>query len=551
MSLTKTKTYLIIFVIFCSFISLVIAESYEAVRWQDGFESHICDDYLTSWTGHEIYPDIPGIVKPTNQWRVMGADDLYATIDCTKAFTGTKSVKQAWNGSDYSYKGSTLLAFPEYYYRGTSNGPNIIIRPGCTIVVETDVYFNHDATNHQNNGEGQAVLSWHSTTKPVAGWYAWAWGGVRYLSGPQYSSYTDSGLPAQAGNKWYHFKIEVYDDFTYSVFMTPNGGSTQTVASGVPCQNAQTTPPYYNSDYLELRMMMSKGIIYWDNVKISYIVNNAQGFRDIYTVPSGVAIDGSLQTDEWSGATKVASKPLDGDGVFKSIAARPNVLLDPEEYIDVYSAYDNSNFYVAARFNKVDVNSIVYAGSFFQAVFTYDPNVSYVYGCSARAASGTTGHLTKFIGKENPYYLTNWDSNHPGLNYNDFTNAGGEIAYSVTAGVMDVEMKIPFSQMPEFGGVLAGNKVNLQFNVTGYVSGSTVPQTHIPYTTNIGFEQYPWQCSNAEIGTPFGAGIAFPICGDADNQYPVGDITGSLGVSDCRVDFYDLALMAANWLAGM
>ncbi|MHB9071407.1 MAG: hypothetical protein ACYC54_13700 [Sedimentisphaerales bacterium] len=547
-----TKKFLIMFAIFCcvSCVSAIWAETYEVVRWQDGFESHTCGDYLMSYTGHELYPDIPGIVKPTNYWRVSGLDDLYTTIDCIKFSSGMKSVQQAWNGFDYANKGSVIVVFPEYYYRGTATGPHIMIRPGCTTVVETDVYLNYDAGNSQNNGEGQAVLVWHASTKPVAGWYSWAWGGVRYLSGPEYSSYTDSSLPAQPANRWYHFRTEVYDDFTYSVFMTPSGQSTQTVVSGASCQNAKTAPPYYNSDYLELRMLMAKGIIYWDNVKVSYIANNAQGFRDIYTIPVGVTIDGSLGANEWSGATEVAAKPLSGDGVFKSISTHSNVLLDPNKIIDVYSAYDSSNFYIAARFNKTDVNSTAYTGSFFQAVFTYEPNVSYVYGCSARAASGTTGHLSKFIGKQDPQYYTNWDPCNPGLNYSDFTSAGGQIVYSVVGDVMDIEMKIPFSEMPEFGGIIAGDKVNLQFNVTGMVFGSTVPQNRIPYTTNIGFEQYPWQYSNAEIGTPFGAGIAFPICGDADNQYPVGDITGPLGVPDCRVDFRDLALMAANWLAG-
>jgi hypothetical protein len=544
------KKFLTVFMIFCCLlcVSAVRADSFEVIRWLDGFESHTCNDYLTSYSGHDIYPDIPGSAVATTKWYVSGLDDLYTTIDCTKAFSGTQSVRQAWNGFDYGYKGSTIVAYPYYYDRGDSAGPHIMIRPGCTTVMEMDVFLNYDAGNSQNNGEGMAVLVWHGSTLPVVGWYSWAWGGVRYLSGPGYSNYTDSPLPAQPGNQWYHFRTEVYDNFTYSVFMTPNGQSTQTVVSGASCQNINL--PYYNPDYLELRLLMAKGIMYWDNVKISYIANNAQGFRDIYTVPAGIVINGSLGAAEWSGATKVASKPLAGDGVFKSVSTHQNVVLDPNEFIDVYSAYDSSNFYIAARFNKVDANSIAYAGSFLQAVFTYDPNVSYVYGCSARAASGTTGLLSKFVGKKDALYYTSWDPCSPGLNYSDFTNAGGQIAYSVTSGVMDVEMKIPFALMPEFGGIAAGVKVNLQFNVTGSASGSTVPQSQVVYTTNIGFEQYPWQYSNAEIGTPFGAGIAFPICGDADNQYPVGDITGSLGVPDCKVDIYDLSLMLTHWLAG-
>jgi hypothetical protein len=542
-----TKKCLIVFAVFgcLLFVSMVRADTFEVVRWQDGFESHTCGDYLQSYTGHEMYPDIPGIGAATTQWGVTGFDDSCTKIDCTKAFTGAKSIQQAWNGLDYDYKGSVIVAYPRYYDKPSSSGPHIMIRPGCTTVVETDVYLNYDASNSQNNGEGQCVLVWHASTKPVVGWYSWAWGGVRYLSGPEYSDYTDSSLPAQTPNKWYHFRTEVYDDFTYSIFMTPSGQSTQTVVLNAPCQNAKMNPLYYNSDYLELRMLMAKGIIYWDNVKVSYIANNAQGFRDIYDVPAGVVINGSLGNTEWSQATTVASKPLAGDGVFKSISTRQNVVLDPNEVINVYSAYDSSNFYIAARFNKVDTNSVAYAGSFFQAVFTYDPNVSYVYGCSARAASGTTGLLSKFVGKQDPQYYTTWDPCNPGLTYSDFTNASGQIAYSVTGGVMDVEMKIPFSQMPEFEGIIAGNKVNLQFNVTGIVSGTAVPETRIPYTTNIGFEQYPWQYSNADVGTPFGAGIAFPICGDADNQWPVGDIN-----HDCIVDFDDLEMLTANWLKG-
>jgi len=39
-----------------------------------------------------------------------------------------------------------------------------------------------------------------------------------------------------------------------------------------------------------------------------------------------------------------------------------------------------------------------------------------------------------------------------------------------------------------------------------------------------------------------------PYCGDADHPYPGGDLSGPDGFPDCRVDFYDFALLANNWL---
>lgn len=137
------KKFLTVFMIFCCLlcVSAVRADSFEVIRWLDGFESHTCNDYLTSYSGHDIYPDIPGSAVATTKWYVSGLDDLYTTIDCTKAFSGTQSVRQAWNGFDYGYKGSTIVAYPYYYDRGDSAGPHIMIRPGCTTVMEMDVFF--------------------------------------------------------------------------------------------------------------------------------------------------------------------------------------------------------------------------------------------------------------------------------------------------------------------------------------------------------------------------------------------------------------------------
>lgn len=541
--------FLIVGILACMAMA-VQAESYEVVRWLDGFESHTCGDYLISYTGHPVYPDIPGSVKSTNLWNTVGLDDILTTIDCARAFEGSQSVEQAYGGSGTNT--SMIVAYPQYYYRVYSNGPHIMVRPGVTTVVEMEANFNWDLgtpINVKNNGEGQAALVWHSSTLPVAGWYSWGYGGVRYLNGTGYSNYVDGGVvaPSVVPNVWNHFRMEVYEDFTFSVFVTLNGESTpQTVVSKAPCQNIPSNNYYYR-DFLELRLVLAKGIINWDNVKISYIANNAQGFRDIYNIPAGIAIDGSLGANEWSKATKVASKPLNGDGVFKSQSHRWLMVLNPNEFIDVYSAYDSNNFYVAGRFNQIDINDISYEGSFFEAVFTFDPDVSYVFACSAEATSGTTGLLTKFVGKESALISTNWDPCEPSvLDYNDFTNAGGLIAYSVTGGVMNVEMKIPFSYMPQFTGIVPGKKVNLQFNVSGSATGTDTPESLIAYTTNIGFEQYPWQLSIAEIGTPFGAGVAFPVCGSADNQPPVGDLN-----NDCIVNIEDLEMLVANWLVAI
>ena len=39
-----------------------------------------------------------------------------------------------------------------------------------------------------------------------------------------------------------------------------------------------------------------------------------------------------------------------------------------------------------------------------------------------------------------------------------------------------------------------------------------------------------------------------PQCGDPGYESPPGDLTGPLGVPDCIVNMYDLALLTAHWL---
>jgi hypothetical protein len=39
-----------------------------------------------------------------------------------------------------------------------------------------------------------------------------------------------------------------------------------------------------------------------------------------------------------------------------------------------------------------------------------------------------------------------------------------------------------------------------------------------------------------------------PYCGDANHPHPAGDLSGPYGVPDCRVNFYDLAILAFHWL---
>ena len=39
-----------------------------------------------------------------------------------------------------------------------------------------------------------------------------------------------------------------------------------------------------------------------------------------------------------------------------------------------------------------------------------------------------------------------------------------------------------------------------------------------------------------------------PACGDPGYLPPLGDLSGPLGVPDCKVNMYDFAILAQNWL---
>jgi hypothetical protein len=171
----------------------------------------------------------------------------------------------------------------------------------------------------------------------------------------------------------------------------------------------------------------------------------------------------------------------------------------------------------------------------FEIYFAFEPN-SYGFRCTALSSqpepdpnSGIS--MFKYIGiPANPPVAAAIDPNV-------FRDNGGKIWWTVSGSTMTVEMKIPFAVMPDFNGVVAGKNIDVQFN---YLQNSTNRGT-----TNLIGELIPWYPSGAQ-GSPTspGVGIAFPICGDVDHPYPMGDID-----KDCKVNMTDFAELAANWMS--
>jgi hypothetical protein len=101
-------------------------------------------------------------------------------------------------------------------------------------------------------------------------------------------------------------------------------------------------------------------------------------------------------------------------------------------------------------------------------------------------------------------------------------------------------MRIPFSVMPEFEGPEPGGLVNLQFNVQAdYDEANDIGRS----TTNLVMEVYPYMYYWLDHGVPPSVGVAFPICGDEDHGYPVGDLN-----EDCNVDELDVGIFCQHWL---
>jgi len=119
------------------------------------------------------------------------------------------------------------------------------------------------------------------------------------------------------------------------------------------------------------------------------------------------------------------------------------------------------------------------------------------------------------------------------FSYSNVKSTGGQMSYSVTGNLMDVEMKIPFAAMPEFAGCVPGGKVVLQFNVSCPTDGWVYNRQGL-VTTNINTERFPWERAWISEFIPYGAGVTFPLAGDYNG--------------DGIVNFLDFADFAKNWM---
>ncbi len=84
--------------------------------------------------------------------------------------------------------------------------------------------------------------------------------------------------------------------------------------------------------------------------------------------------------------------------------------------------------------------------------------------------------------------------------------------------------------------------------------GNISERTPLDIAGNARFTDEPYVDDTGNPATAYpeivemGAYERYEFCGDAGHPFPPGDITGPDGIRDCRVDFFDFAVMAAHWL---
>jgi len=470
----------------------------------DDFESYSTDDLIDL--------QIPPI---GSGWYVMGAyyEEFYIVSDIVAGGSKALRIKNTMPLEQDSVRARI--------------SPSLYVSEGLTAVYEHDVYLdqNSTCTFFIYTGSGKLVAAWSIQFSGTANW--------KYLTGNP-MGYVDSGVPLMR-NVWTHVKIELYDDLTYTLKITPMGEDETVVCNKVQWASGAG----YGTDlsYMWIYPQPVAGTItYFDNVKMTWFDNLAQGYPPIYKVPTGIVVDGSVGANEWDGVKKVASKPAGSRGNFKTFPAWYQYL-KMDTVADVYMGYDANNFYVAHRLTNAvtglpDPNN----DSRFEVLFTWDHlgaanDVSYAFRAYAfhSSAGPNDCSITKYI--RDVGVIPHFD---PSFDANDFWNSGGQMSYSLNAGVLMVEMKIPFAVMPEFTGPVSGEKVNVQFNTKDDTGRGT---------TNLIMQDIPWFNPGGDTGFGPAVGIAFPICGDQDHQYPNGDLS-----KDCRINFADIVVLAAHWL---
>ena len=489
--------------------------------WRAGFETTDyppspgpipCGAFLTQYG-----PDFT-----LNGWMTWtsGIGATRVKSDCSMAFTGSKSMSLSRSSTGAA---SNVYARPFWPYN--------VSHEGTTIVFEEDIYIPAGPGIDPNLG-----LQWYAIGNGVnvaAKWIVQANSTWLYFNGVDYTSTGVDFVP----NTWNHVRVNLEPNLVWNCWVTPQGQPEVQVFSNIPSVDMP------NMDWSTLFYVYGSpgkpGTVYVDNARIWWIVHNSQGFPVIPVVSPSLVVDGHINPGEWM--TKVANKPTGGSGNFcvPWHFNKYNSHLDPTTTADIWAAYDANFIYIAGQLNNAqhalaDANQ----DAEIEALFTYKGATAadyrqYVFGARAIAADGNSGYWFGYQNTINP--PTSLD-----VNYVDFRNAGGKIFYSASSGnIMEIEMKIPLSVMPQFTGVTCGGKMNLQFNVRGMTTGTTAEPYYGWYSTNNSMLLYPGQDSGGAVdpNKPL-VGITFeggPGFGDLD--------------SDCHVNFKDVKLLANNWLS--
>lgn len=480
-----------------------------------------------------VIPPVPPIVPMTGAVTMFWDDfDSYpeGTMSVGDPIAGmTPPIGTLWSNPGFDPYGAILSnsygndGNSMQIDRNPSTGPIWLYTQCMPDVYRTRGFtyrFEHDVYLPSAGGNERSQLTFFVSSETELGWTTGYYSHTFQIT-DGINPAIDTGV-AVPYDQWFHVRIDVYDNNSVWMWVTPNGGSETVIDANRPWvfpvgkklrgyvgDPAADTPPAY-----------------LDNVEALMIDNTPMGYPVIHPIANAITVDGSVNLGtEWAGVKKVASKPVGSKGNFNPVPGAGWWLgLSNNTAVDCYMGYDNSFFYVAMVGNNVTTTGRA------QMVFTWEANdleaVSYSLSQNAAHAS-SLGNAADLVTSKSVDYLAAVVTD-----YNDFTLAGGQMAYTVVGGTLKAEFKIPFAWLSEFAGLLAltGQELDLQFN---YVEESSTDRrattntigSFIPDTTY-------YLGKRAALLT---GGITFPVAGDFNG--------------DCMVDSIDLAKFVQNWLS--
>lgn len=477
------------------------------------------DDFEVRTCGQPVYFGVP--VK--GMWAYPSPNPFASVVDCTTAID-SKSMSITRSTS-----GGGIHAIPVPYFR---------FDEGISAVFEVSVYMPSGVGGFVGvNADGSLYYTCTLNVDPVNyGDNQWRSTGANTIA---------TGVNA-VFDTWNRVKIEMYDDMTFSAWVTPDGQETIQLADRQTWSG--DVPLIHNPRLLPAAQLPNGAKSYYDNLYTAWTDHYGQGYPAIKATENTITIDGNIDlVTEWADAQRVAYKPSGGLGNFRnywlSNGQDPQGLQDVTE-VDIYMTHDADFFYIAAEMTNAAAG-LPQDGdeSYVEAVFSFvydDPNftdISYYFGAHATGSDplqSPTDSGLAYVGQIVGNGTSSVEPENLAFDPNEWPNNGGEIWYTLNGGVLQAEIKIPFAIMPEFTGPVPGERVHVSFHAQDAGQERS--------TTNIARELRPftfyWGTSDAPL-----TGIAFESCGDELHPYPPGDID-----KDCRVTAADLGELALHWL---